>query len=63
MPLSTYRNPQYRGFIRFQFWRFGEWVEVCVDDLLPTVNGKLIFAKCMNPDEFWVALLEKAFAK
>ena len=26
---------EYSGVFRFRFWRFGGWVEVCVDDLLP----------------------------
>ena len=27
---------EYSGVFRFRFWRFGGWVEVCVDDLLPS---------------------------
>ncbi|GBC10379.1 hypothetical protein RclHR1_09590002 [Rhizophagus clarus] len=57
---DTGRHP---GVFRFRFYRFGEWVEVVVDDYLPTKDGKLIYAHSRNPDEMWVSLLEKAYAK
>ncbi|KAJ3210426.1 Calpain-6 [Dinochytrium kinnereticum] len=48
----------------FRFNRFGEWVEVVVDDYLPcTPDGNLIYARSRDPNEFWVSLLEKAYAK
>ncbi|XP_071538694.1 calpain-A-like isoform X2 [Panulirus ornatus] len=53
----------YTGLIVCRFWRFGEWVLVCVDDRLPTKEGEVIFARSSEPCEFWVALLEKAYAK
>ncbi|GFR97983.1 calpain-A [Elysia marginata] len=56
-------GPNYKGIVRFRFWRFGEWVQVIIDDRLPTVKGKLIYGQSTDPKEFWVALIEKAYAK
>jgi len=53
----------YVGMVHFRFWRFGKWVDVIVDDLLPTINGGLCFGKSSDPNEFWLSLMEKAYSK
>ena len=58
------RNMQL-GAYHFRFWKLGYWYDVVVDDFLPVdSNGTLIFSKNESyPNEFWVPLFEKAFAK
>jgi len=52
------------GVYGVRFCVDGEWTYVIVDDWMPVDSyGDLIYAKCKDPQEVWVPILEKAFCK
>lgn len=50
-------------FNRFRFWQWGRWIEMKVDDRLPARGDRPAHMHCVQPDIYWCALLEKAYAK
>ncbi|KAM4620393.1 calpain-2 catalytic subunit-like, partial [Polymixia lowei] len=63
VPLDQNLKDDYAGIFHFRFWRFGKWVDVVIDDLLPTVEEELLSVSSGSGNEFWAPLLEKAYAK
>ncbi|KAG8448877.1 hypothetical protein GDO86_015810 [Hymenochirus boettgeri] len=72
-PAQEFLN-SYTGKFIFQFWQYGEWIQVEIDDLLPTIRSNegtahgastydLLFMHSKERNEFWSSLLEKAYAK
>ncbi|GAB9463405.1 hypothetical protein Gpo141_00000867 [Globisporangium polare] len=68
---TFWRGDKYKanGLFVCRFMKNFVWNYVIIDDRLPvfgfskTKAGKPYFARCRDPDELWVALLEKAYAK
>jgi len=60
--LFTIEKPEI-GYYQCKFYKNGAWHTVDIDDKLPCSDRGLFFAKCKDPSEFWVPLLEKAYAK
>ncbi len=54
-----------KGAFHFRFWKLGLWYDVIVDDYLPVdLRHNVLFTRNLKcPNEFWICLIEKAFAK
>ena len=53
------------GFFVCRFYKDTNMIFVIVDDRIPVKekDGKVIFAACKDPNELWVPIIEKAYAK
>ncbi|KNC54730.1 calpain B [Thecamonas trahens ATCC 50062] len=53
------------GRYTVRFYKNGDWLQVVVDDHVPLRHGSEtpLFARCLDEDEVWVQILEKAYAK
>ena len=64
---QSFRGSKYTGKFTFRFWYYGKWKNVVVDDRLPALpygkTFKLFLGRSEDVNEFWPALLEKAYAK
>jgi calpain len=60
--LFVQRKPEI-GYYQLRFFKDGQWRLVEIDDRLPCSDSGLFYASCKDPTEFWVPLVEKAYAK
>jgi len=51
------------GMVGVRFFKDGAWVDIAIDTTIPTLNGEPVFVKMEDPSEFWMIMLEKAYAK
>ena len=57
------------GVFTARFYVEGDWVEVITDTRLPSVRNPRsgvtipLYGRCSGPNEFWIPLVEKAYAK
>lgn len=62
---QNFNSTNYCGIFHFRFWYCGKWIDVVVDDKIPvdSQNNFLFSHNKENKNEFWLPLLEKAYAK
>jgi len=67
VPQDQSFTQNYSGVFRFVFWRYDRFEQVIIDDRLPVgVDGNsnyLLYTKEGHDKDFWMPLLEKAYAK
>jgi hypothetical protein len=63
---QSFNDDTYNGMFHFRFYRYGEWLDVVIDDYLafwPNTNDLVFCSNKQDKNEFWTALMEKAYAK
>lgn len=56
----------YVGVVHCRVWRAGRWVDIFVDDSVPSVansGGIRLLSYCHDKDELWLTFIEKAWAR
>lgn len=54
------------GVVHCRVWRAGRWVDIYVDDSVPSVansGGIRLLSYCHDKDELWLTFIEKAWAR
>uniref|UniRef100_G3MR51 Calpain catalytic domain-containing protein n=1 Tax=Amblyomma maculatum TaxID=34609 RepID=G3MR51_AMBMU len=62
---QTFAKEKYAGIFHFRLWKANRWIDIVIDDRLPYNKEaeSLAFISSKSSNEFWSALLEKAYAK
>jgi len=62
---QSFESGNYAGIFNFCFWWKGHWTSVVIDDFLPVdeQNNLLYCRNNRNKNDFFISLLEKAYAK
>ncbi|GLG94831.1 uncharacterized protein GBIM_01938, partial [Gryllus bimaculatus] len=56
-------GPGYSGCIVIRLWHMNHWRDVEIDDRLPVQHDEPLYGRSSCKNEFWMSLVEKAFAK
>jgi len=52
------------GIYTVKFWKQDKWVYINIDDRIPCdMSGSPLYSRCQDPNQVWVMVLEKAYAK
>lgn len=60
----SHANARDGGIYTVRFWKQGGWTYVHVDDRIPCdVAGRPLYSRSRDPNETWLLIIEKAYAK